>query len=142
MRRSCQRRGESAAGSSQLPLRHAVSFDVEACSYEEAIEIGRSLITTAANTAGLGGPVDPARRNRTRSLESDVLEIIHLPGPARGDGGHAATQRSRWWTSRARSTDASISTLRLVKLSTLMPNGRPRRRQKSMRARALVTHWS
>jgi hypothetical protein len=32
-----------------------VCFDVEACSYEEAIEIGRSLITTAANTAGLEG---------------------------------------------------------------------------------------
>ena len=51
-------------------------------------------------------------------------------------------QRSRSRTSRARSTDASISTLRFVRLSTLMPNGRPRRRQKAMSVLALVRHSS
>jgi hypothetical protein len=32
--------------------------------------------------------------------------------------------------------------LRLVRLSTLIPNGKPSRRQKPINVRTLVRHWS
>ncbi|MFD0591619.1 LysR substrate-binding domain-containing protein [Catellatospora coxensis] len=92
---------------------------------------------------------------RFAAVAGEVLtRSAGLPAPERAEGAAAvvgglphgpgrvtrAQEFSSSRTSRASSTEASISTLRMDTLSTLNPNGTPSRRQNAESSRAVAMH--